>query len=343
MTSYTIKNDNYFQINEEKAAPDITTIIEEKIHFFQKRMKLYSLYHYLFLFIGIFEITLITVFSSFFFKSAFIALVVALFFLTFFSYFITRLYVENKKPLQIQQGVDDFLENYEHFINHEINSPEYFLAMANVCCKLADSLCSVEYLFYNFPKKIPFFKKFVERISFWLHWEEVFLFKEHLLKKAVAFHLEVIKLFPTQLKYHAGLANCYVMLSGLYADPRKIDGLEEIDWIPPDRYNKQIEKKFQETAKKAIEEFKILSEYAPNDPWVHEQLAFSYHDLQMYEEEIQEYETINRLKPDDLEALFKLGVLYFKLGKNAKGLQIYEKLKKYRYSKAEQLITFYGS
>ena len=63
----------------------------------------------------------------------------------------------------------------------------------------------------------------------------------------------------------------------------------------------------------------------------------------MYEEEIQEYETINRLKPDDLEALFKLGVLYFKLGKNAKGLQIYEKLKKYRYSKAEQLITFYGT
>ena len=103
-----------------------------------------------------------------------------------------------------------------------------------------------------------------------------------------------------------------------------------------------MEHKFRETAQRAIEEFNILKDYAPNDPWVHEQLALSYRDLNMPEKELQEYEIVVALRPEDQEVLFKIGQLYFQLGQNAKGLQSYEKLRQLNYLRAEQLIRLYG-
>ena len=61
------------------------------------------------------------------------------------------------------------------------------------------------------------------------------------------------------------------------------------------------------------------------------------------EEEIKEYETILSLCPDDKDTLFKLGMLYFQQGFNAKGLRAYERLKRSNYRKAEDLIKFYGA
>jgi tetratricopeptide (TPR) repeat protein len=104
-----------------------------------------------------------------------------------------------------------------------------------------------------------------------------------------------------------------------------------------------LEKKFRQASERAIEEFKIISDYAPNDPWVHLQLAYSYRDLNMPLEEIQAYETILRINPTDKEALFKLGTLYFQQGMNAKGLQVYEELKRANFSKVENLIKYYGN
>jgi tetratricopeptide (TPR) repeat protein len=145
------------------------------------------------------------------------------------------------------------------------------------------------------------------------------------------------------LEAHANLANAYVMLSGLYADSKQDDCSEEIFWFPNSKYLPEMKRKFREAAERAMEEFKILNDYAPQDPWVHAQLAYSYHDLQMVQEEIKEYETILKLCPDDKETMYKLGVLYFQQGQNAKGLRMYEELKKLHYKKAETLIKYYGS
>ena len=100
--------------------------------------------------------------------------------------------------------------------------------------------------------------------------------------------------------------------------------------------------KFRATAERAIEEFKILNHYAPDDPWVHLQLAYSYHDLGMPDKETREYETVLKLCPDDRDILYKLGTLYFQQGQNAKGLQVYEELKDCNYKKAQQVISRYG-
>src|SRR5262249_17342472 len=139
----------------------------------------------------------------------------------------------------------------------------------------------------------------LEKFSCFCHWKDLHKIKELLLTHAIEEHIKVVKCEPTNLEVHAALANAYVMLSSLYADPRKYEGYDEERWIPPERYSTEMQILFRATAERAIEEFKILNDYAPDDPWVHVQLAYSYHDLQMPEEEIREYELVLKLRPQD--------------------------------------------
>jgi tetratricopeptide (TPR) repeat protein len=141
-----------------------------------------------------------------------------------------------------------------------------------------------------------------------------------LLESAISEHLQQIRATPTDLEVHASLASTYVALSKILKD-----------------------EKYKTTARLAIEEFRILSHYAPNDPWVHEQLAVGYRDLGMPEEEMREVETLLKLRASDKEILYRLGTLYFKQNMNAKGLQVYEELKRANFKKAEDLINSYGS
>ena len=85
-----------------------------------------------------------------------------------------------------------------------------------------------------------------------------------------------------------------------------------------------------------------MGHYAPNDPWIHEQLAAGFRDLNLPEEEVKEMELVLKLRPHDKETLFRLGSLYFQQGLNAKGLQVYEELQKANYKKADSLLASYG-
>lgn len=72
-------------------------------------------------------------------------------------------------------------------------------------------------------------------------------------------------------------------------------------------------------------------------------MAAIYHDLQLPDQEITEYEMLRLIVPDDKEILFKLGVLYFQQGKNAQGLRLYEELRRAKDPKAVALIHFYDA
>ena len=48
-------------------------------------------------------------------------------------------------------------------------------------------------------------------------------------------------------------------------------------------------------------------------------------------------------KYEDKEIMFRLGILLFQQGQNAKGLQIYEELKNLQFSRADELIDFYDA
>ena len=133
--------------------------------------------------------------------------------------------------------------------------------------------------------------------------------KELLLHAALEEQIKQVRLTPTDLEVHASLASTYLACS-------KVD--------------------------LALEEFKIMNDYAPNDPWVHEQLAKGYHELGMVQEEMKEMEILVKLRPHDREVMIQLGILYFEHGYPSRGLRIYEELKQINYKKAEDLIAYYG-
>lgn len=342
MSSSRIEGETYFQANTFFYNDHINPIIASIIPQFEGMMRSYVILHLIFLILGGIECILMVTFFSLLTQSALLAMCLAGVFLTFFSYFILKVYYQTKKPEQHKEIIQRYFAACKSLLNYQEGCPEHHIALANACCKLANNLHGKEYNFYSFPQWLKSLHSFIEKFSCWWHWQDVHRFKELLLLTSVEENIKLVKCEPTSLEVHASLANAYVMLSGLYVDPRKLEGYDEERWMPVERYSFQMEEKFRAIAERAIEEFKVLNDYAPNDPWVHAQLAYSYRDLQMPKEEIKEYETILKLNPGDRETFYKLGLLYFQQGFNAQGLRVYEELKRTHYKKAESLMENYG-
>lgn len=343
MTSSRIEGESYFQTNNLFYNDQTNKIVDPIIPQFERMMKSYVFFNMIFFTLGIVELFVILTFFTFIAKSAILAVCLAIVFLTFFSYFILRVYYQTKKPEQYKEIRDRYITACKSLFKYQEGCPEHHISLANACCKLADALHGKEYTFYKLPRWLNDLHPHVEKFSCWWHWHDVHRLKELLLITSVEENIKLVKCEPTSLEVHASLANAYVMLSGLYIDPRNVEGFDEERWLPPERYSSLIEEKFRQVAERAIEEFKVLNDYAPNDPWIHAQLAYSYHDLQMPKEEIKAYETILKLNPGDRDTLFKLGMLYFQQGQNSQGLRVYEELKRTNYKKAENLMDYYGS
>lgn len=324
---------NRYQLNQ---------VIEPIMPQFDQMMRSYVYFNILFLTIGCIEFVLLVVFFTFLIQSAILALSLALVFLTFFSYFILRLYFQTRKPEQFQELRERYINACKGVLRYQEGIPEHHIALSNACTKLADNLNGKEYRFYLAPASLNALSPYLRKFSHWCHWHDVHRMKELLMLSAVEENIKLVKCEPTNLEVHAALANTYVLLSGLYANPCKL-AQDEGCWIPNDKFIQTLEEKFRATAERAIEEFKIINDFAPDDPWVHVQLAYSYRDLQMPMEEIREYETILKLNPEDTDALFKLGKLYFEQGLNAQGLRLYEQLKQTEPEQAEELIKCYGA
>jgi len=170
-------------------------------------------------------------------------------------------------------------------------------------------------------------------------WQPFHNLIERLLIKATEHLITQIKLLPTHLNYHAALANLYVTLSNHYMRP--LSPNKKIFLSHSTR--KHLEEKSKIYSKRAVEELSILRSFAPHELWVHDQLAISYRELSLPEKEIEEYEAILNINPEDYNALLRLGILYFSQGKNAKGLEVYEQLNVSQPLLAETLINHYGA
>jgi len=270
---------------------------------------------YILLFVG--ELFLFFFFLPALTKSAMAAFALGALFLTCFSYVILLFYYQAKKPEQLIQLRDRFLTSCKQILMVPEGEAEHHLSLADALSKLAAYLQDAELTFCKMPKIIA-------RFSSYSFSADVVKMKLLLLQQAVDEHLKQVRITPTHLEVHASLAGTYVALSTVYRQMA-------------------LEEKYRVSARLAIEEFSILSYYAPNDPWVHEQLALGYHDLGMPEEETREVETLLKLRSQDKDVLYRLGTLYFRQGMNAKGLQVYEELKRGNFKKAEDLIASYGN
>lgn len=302
---------------------------------FQKISKKYFLFNLAFALLVACEIVLIGFFFSPLVDTYFLGIAVALLFFTLLLYFILRLYYHEQKPEEFTELRDEFLSTCKDYVPFEKSSAEYHLALASLCCRMNERIEQSELSFYKVPEKFHFLAPVIEKASLRFHMADIHKMQELFLCSSINEHIKLIKQEPTSLDAHAATANAYVMLSALYSHPKTVKN------ISSNKRLQELKRKHRLATQSALEEFKILSEYAPLDPWVHEQLAFSFHNLQMPKEEIAEYETILTLKPNDLKALFTLGQLYFNHGEQAKGLKVYEKLKQHDVQQAQQLIQNY--
>ena len=300
--------------------------------------KQYAYFNFLFAGLFVVECLLFFIFFSFLLHSSILAANLALIFATGFAYFLLRVHYQARKFERIYELVNMVQEEFMGSEGDKGRTAEGRVALANCYTKLAKGLQGAEYRYYQLPKLAEMCNPLLSRLSSWMHWHDIFKMKEILLLHTIQEYIELVKKEPTSLELHAALANAYVILSGLYNTSEQSDLFR-----PSSKLVKLLEERFTWASKRAIEEFKILSQYAPNDPWVHQQLAYSYHDLKMPAEEIREYEELLKLKPRDSETFFKLGVLYFEQGKNAEGLAIYKQLLQFTPQKARALIQHYGS
>ncbi|MGD2169720.1 MAG: hypothetical protein PVI40_05725 [Chlamydiota bacterium] len=308
------------------------------LHSFKKILRSYVKFNLFFSFLFVIEIITFFICLT---STIYLAFSLGSLFLTTFSYFVILFYFQAKKPEQIQQIKNQFIDSCKQLVTAPKGHPDHHLSIAHAALRLVSYLHGFEWNLYHPPKLLHATLPFFEKMSVYFHWKDVHKMKEMLLQSAIEEHINQIRFTPTNLEVHTSLANSYVSLSKLYLNPQKY----------PHQYllQRQVQKlipifqeKFKIASTRAIEEFKIINNYAPDDPWVHLQLAKSYSDLQMPENEVSEYETVLKLKPDDKDILFRLGVLYFEQGLNAKGLKVYESLKKANYQKAESLIRFFG-
>lgn len=283
-----------------------------------------SFVHFNILFLALFaaEIILFASLLPILNHSALCALSLSVLFVTCFTYLVLLFYFQAKKPEQLITIRDDFLSSCKRLLSIPEGMSQHHLSIAEALSRLSTYLEDFEKDFYKVPPIFQFCSSLISRFSSYFYREDVFKMKQMLLLAAVQEHIKQVRITPTDLEVHASLGGTYVALAKLYKT--------------------FSEEKSNTYSKLAIEEFKILSQYASNDPWVHEQMAMGYKELHLPEEEIKETEILLKLRPQDKEILFRLGTLYFSQGLNAKGLQAYEELKRTHFKKAEDLIASYG-
>jgi tetratricopeptide (TPR) repeat protein len=339
--STQLDTENGFEFDKDKFQERLPQHYRAILADFQKNSRSFVRFNMLFLILGITEILALATIIPLMVDSIFIALSISALFLTSFTYLVLLFYYQARKPEQMSALLTRFISSCRTSLGVPQGVALHHLSVAETLIKLSHYLSDYEWQFVKSPDFFSRFSRPISRFSAYCHWHDVFHFKQLLLHAAVEEHLNQIRATPTDLEVHASLANSYVVLSQVYKEPK---GQSEAH-PRLKNYKKHaalFDEKFKTAASLAIEEFRILSHYAPNDPWVHEQLASGYHELDLHEEEILEIETLLKLRPQDKEILFRLGMLYFQQGLNAKGLQVFEELKKANYRKAEDLISTYG-
>ncbi len=256
-------------------------------------------------------------------KSLFIAFALAGLCLTVFSYLLIRFYQETKHREEARAVLQEFLGACKDEI------PE---ASPLSCARALHHLLHV----INFKDlELHANHPFLQKCLVWLHWKEVHEMQKRLLHHALEYHIQAIKEEPQDIQAHASLAQAYLSLGHVYCPP------EDFLWVPKAFLGKPMQDNAKRCFEFALQEWKIISAFSPNDPWIHLQLAQVFYLLERSDEELKELELVHRLQPHDRDAMLHLGIKYFEQNMPAQALALYQALKKANDARAEELISHY--
>ena len=312
------------------------SLVDQTLREFQVLTRRYALFHASFLTAFVLELLALLIFMPFQAKTMSFAALVALTFLTVFTYFVLRFYFQTRKPQQFIVLRNKFL-----LTAFEKGQKKWSVEELHPIYELLQKLQGQESQYYCLPSFFEMIAPLVEKFSIWCHWEDVQWMKETLHLHALQKIFDWIKLSPTDVELHRILAASYMALHQIYQMPAAstaFDSFTERQYASP-----EMRAKFEKAAYSALEELKVVLSYAPNDPWTLRQMAQVYHDLELKQDEKKTYEMLLSLKPQDGETHYQLGKLYFELGHMAEGLRLYQELREQKNPKAQELIAHYDA
>jgi tetratricopeptide (TPR) repeat protein len=318
------------------ANEDLAPLYRAALRRFCRISTSFVLFNVMFLALFSGEIVLFIVLMPFLAKSVFLAISFSGLFLTIFSYFILQFYFSAKKPEQFTQLKDQFIASCQQKMSNGESGAVSRLSCAIALLQLSVYLEEFEWRFYRIPQWMRSAERLLSALSAHFHWRDVLRFRHILITAAIEEHLQQVRAAPTDIELHVSLASSWLALSKIFSEPSRPPN--------PSAYQKRKEafdRQFQFAARQAIEEFRILDHLSPNDPWIHEQLAHGYRDLDMPREELQELETLLKLRPHHPGILLRFGTVCFEQGFNARALQIYEQLKQLSHTHADELLASY--
>lgn len=337
-----LDRDQEHEFDSEAFQQNLFPYHREFLREFKKTTRAHALFHVSFAILFLAEFFCLFSFFSFLTQPKTMVFSIGVFFLSCLSYCILYFYLQVKKPEQLENLLDSFLDSCKNLINIPPTDPEFHLSNAHALLRLASYLQDFEKHYYLPSRGVKSLHGFLSKLGVYFHSLDIFKIRHLLIVSAIEEHMHQIKHTPTDFELHTSLASSYVTLSKLYLGEKKRTENQKVR-SKAKLWKELLNQQFRKAANQALEEFNILCSFSPDDPWIHAQLAQTYKDLQMPEEEIEQYEILRRLRPNDLEILLRLGTLYFQMGQNAQGLKIYDELKEENLQKAEDLMTYYGS
>ena len=331
MTTKEIKKESFWHFNQESFRKSVDSHCVQGVKQLKKTIHSYIFFHLFFIGLLAAEVTSFFVFLTFLFQTSFIAFFLASILLTGFAYLILLFYFQTKKPGQLVEIRNWFMGLCKKGLPSHLNQNDYHLSLANAAYIFSSLLTKQDSSRSAQLNSSLSLNKLIRKVTKLYFQKDMHKMQEILAFVSINEHIQLIKKTPTNLEAHASLANAYVALSHLYR---------------PTAFQHRIKNsstKFKAATKKALQEFKIIDYFSPNDPWVYAQLASCYHDLELYDDEANVYEQILKLCPDDKQIMFRLGILCFQQGKSGQGLELYQKLKALNFSRADELIDFYDA
>lgn len=263
--------------------------------------------------------------------------------LSVFSYLILLFYFQAKKPEQFKQLKEWFLSICKKSIPEDLSQIDYHLFLAQSLYTFATFFQAKELPLYFASFPITSFQRLMKKCCYLWHWKDFQKIKEILLLDCIYQHLALLKHEPTNLEVHASLGNSYLTLASVYKSMHR-ETLTHQQPLSLEELQEELLKKFKSSISKAIEEYKIIRVSTDHeDPWVLVQLATCYHELEMYDKEIELFEKILEISGSNHDVMSRLAYLYFQEGRNAQGFKLYKVIKENAPEKAAQLFDYYIS
>lgn len=308
---------------------------------FQTLTKRFAFFHLGFFFLFLLEVITILLFFPILAKNFLLAILVALTLLTAFSYFVLRLYFQSQKPKQFIHIRDYFILLCQPIYQENVPSIQKRELFLKLLYDLIFKLEGKEYEYYRLPFFDFAFGPPLKKLSAWFHWEDIHIMKELLHLYGIQMQMQWIKQNPTRPELHATLAKSYTRLYKIYQPSFTEEN--EYSFISQKYLSQSMTEKFQKRAQCAIEEWNVVLYYEPEQIEALTQMAEIYQDLNEQNKELEIYQKLVKLAPQNRDFQFHLAVLYFKTGLIAPGLEIYETLVQLLPDKAQELIELYDS